>query len=965
MPPMNLRKYFAAVAIAFTFACSALAALPDKPWFAQENSDLKPEAGVHFGTLPNGLRYVVMANKEPKERASLRLVVMAGALHENDDQRGLAHFLEHMAFNGSKHYAPGTLVEFFQRMGMSFGGDTNAYTSFDHTAYMLELPNTKAATIAEGLRVFADYADGLLLQPDEINKERGIILSEKRARDSVEYRQFVAEFEFVLAGTRLPERMPIGVAPVIEKAPRERFTDFYDAWYRPERMAVIVVGDFAPSEVEAQIKTAFSTIAARTAGRTNPNLGQLASFNGIRTTYHHEPEAGATAVAIQTAIPYSHELDTSAKRISELPRDLATAMLSRRLDILAKKEDAPFTIGKVDIGESFDLLRNASIDLTCKPELWQRALALAEQELRRALEFGFQRDELEEAAANLRNELDQAAKTAATRRSEELAGALIDAVVQGHVFTSPADNLKLLGPALEKVTPEQCTEALRRVFAGHGRFVSVVGNAKIDGDAAATIATTYEKSASTLVTAPEKTASAKFAYTDFGPAGSVKEKRHVDDLDVTLVTFANGVRLNLKKTDFEANQIHINVRVGTGRLTEPKDQPGLAFFTSATFAAGGLGKHSVDDLQRILAGKTVTAGFRVGADALLLGCFGPNNPQQRIPTNREDLLLQLQLLAAYVTDPGYRPESVRIAQKLFEQFYLRLDHTPTGPLQRDIARLLANGDPRPNMAAPTRKELLARNLDEERKWLAPQLAQGAIEIAVVGDIDVDQTIDLVAKTFGALPPRSPKPALEDERRATFPAAFERTFVVPTEIPKGVVALYWPTTDGRDVHITRRLGLLSSVFSDRLRVKIREELGESYSPQATSDANENYRNYGLFYTLVTVDPAKAAQIAAATLSIGDSLASEGVTPEELERAKNPILTMLRESARTNQYWIGSVLSNAQEYPQRLDWCRTRYSDIESINAAELSELAKQYLSSARAFRFTIVPEANRSPEPKKP
>ena len=171
----------------------------------------------------------------------------------------------------------------------------------------------------------------------------------------------------------------------------------------------------------------------------------------------------------------------------------------------------------------------------------------------------------------------------------------------------------------------------------------------------------------------------------------------------------------------------------------------------------------------------------------------------------------------------------------------------------------------------------------------------------------------------------------------------------------MVALYWPTTDARDVRLTRRLHLLTDVFSDRLRVKIREELGESYSPQAASAPSETYRDYGLIYTMITVAPEKAEQIVTATLAIADDLAKNGVTADELERAKKPILTALRETARTNGYWLGAVLSSAQEFPQRLDWCRSRYSDNESVSISELNELAKKYLPSARAFRVVVVPE----------
>jgi len=939
---MKLRSLLALLAL--TFALPTFAALPDQPRFGQETSDLKPEPGARFGTLPNGLRYVVLANKEPKERASLRLVVLAGSLHETDAQRGLAHFLEHLAFNGSTHYAPGTLVEFFQRMGMSFGGDTNAHTSFDHTAYLLELPDTQPATLEEGFRVFSDYAGGLFLGDKEIEKERGIILSEKRARDSVEFRQFEAEFAFVLADTRLPQRMPIGLVPVIEQAKRDRFADFYNTWYRPERMAVIAVGDFDPATVEKQITAAFSPLQARDARRPAPDLGKLPAFNGVRTYHLAEPEAAATTVSIQTVTPAKDEPDTAAKRLADLPRDLAVAMLNRRLTILAKKDGAPFTSGKVEASELFDFVRNAAIELTGKPELWRESLAVAEQELRRALQYGFQPGELTEAVANQLNALDQAAKTASTRHSSELANVLIDSLLEGSVFTSPADDLNLFAPALAKVTAAQCTDALRAAFAAPGRFITVMGNAKIEGDASAAILAAYEKSAAEKVTANEQLAAAKFAYTDFGPAGAVVENKHIDDLDLSLVTFANGVRLNFKKTDFEANHIQVSVRIGTGQLTEPKDQPGLAFFASRTFSAGGLGQHSIDDLQRILAGKTVGAEFRVTGDALTFTGA----------THSDDLLLQLQLLAAFVTDPGYRPEALRVAQKAFEQFYLKLDHTPNGPLQRDVPRLLASGDPR--FGLPPKDTLLARTLDESRAWLTPQLTHGPIEIALVGDLNPDAALAAVAKTFGALPARSPKPALDAERKVSFPAPFAKNFTVPTEIPKGIVALYWPTTDGRDIQLVRRLRLLTDVFSDRLRVKIREQLGDAYSPQAGSIPSETFRDYGLIFTQITVDPSKAALVTKAALAIADDLAKKGVTSDELERAKKPILTTLRESARNNTYWLNAVLGNVQEIPQRLDWCRTRYSDNEAITVAELNALAKTYLAPARAFRVTVVPAA---------
>jgi zinc protease len=926
------------------FAAAAIAAPPP---FPQDASDLQPDPAAHFGALPNGVRYVIRPNQEPKNRASLRLLVLSGSLEENENQQGLAHFLEHMCFNGSAHYAPGTLVEYFQRLGMSFGGDTNAYTSFDHTAFQIELPDTKPATVAEGLQVFADFADTLLLRPDQVQKERPIILSEKRTRDSVSYRQEVASFNFLLGDSLFSKRMPIGLQSVIEQAQRDRFVDLYNTWYRPERMVVVVVGAIDPAAVEKEIAAKFSGVADRAPARPDPDLGHATAALGVRASYDAEPEADATTVSIDVITPYAYRPDTADFRLRHLPRYLAIAMLNRRLEILSKKENAPFSSASLDIEEGFNFYHDAGLNLTCAPGQWPAALAVGERELRRAINFGFTPAELREAVANFSNDLEQAAKTAPTRRSPELADQILDSLVQKEVFTTPADDLALFMPALEKVTLENCAAALRAAFGLPGRYVMVSGNAKIPGDAVAAITAAYQSSAAVAVSPPAAQSDEKFAYTDFGAPGQIATQKHIDDLDLTLVTFANGVRVNLKKTAFESNTIRLSMRVGAGQLTEPRDQPGLAFFTDLTFLAGGLGRHSADELQRLLAGHTVGTDFETGSDALNFGAV----------TNREDLLLQLQLLAAHLTDPGYRPEAFRLARKKLDEYYDGLAHSIDGPFQTEVSRLLANGDPR--FGLPSREVMLTRTPAEEKAWLAPQLASGPIEIGIVGDIDIGATIEALARTFGALPPRAPKPAYEAEREVRFPSqVFAKDYTVPTKIPKADIALFWPTADAWDIARARRLNLLAEILNDRLRVKIREQLGGAYDPEAASEPSETFTGYGYILAETVVDPTRTAEIADDILAISANLQKNGVTADELDRVKQPMLTALRDSARTNQYWLEVVLANCQEFPQRLDWCRSRYQGYESITQADLDALAKTYLSPDRAFRAIAKPESDK-------
>jgi len=911
--------------------------------FPQDSSDLKPDPQAIFGQLDNGVRYVIEPNHEPHDRISLRMLILSGSLMEKDDQRGLAHYLEHMAFNGSLHHAPGTLVEYFQRLGMSFGGDTNAYTTFDRTVYKIELPDTKPTTIKDGLEVFSDMADKLLLTPEMITKEKPIILSEKRARDSASYRQFVNTFEFILPHSLLPKRLPIGESTTIEHATREQFLDLYQTWYRPERIIVIVTGDTTKEAVEPILKSTFSTVSAHKNAQPEPNLGTIDNFNGLKTNFDPQPDASSTHVSINVISPYSYTPDSAKLRSDRMVRDIACAILNRRLAILAKKENAPFNQAEVNVEENYDFFKSASILLTSDPKRWQASLEVAEQELRRALSYGFSQSELSEIVATIQNDLNQAVASSSTRHSSELADALVDSLASKQVFTSPEQDLALYQPILKSITPDACLQALRSAFSATGRYIVVSGNTTIKGDPHKEIEQTYLKSSKVKLTAPDGTKTAAFSYSQFGNPGQVIQNRKVKDLDLSLIEFSNGVKLNIKKTPFEANRIRVSVRIGAGKLTEPKTQPGLGLYSNLTFSLGGLGKHSQDELERILAGKNVGATFRVNPDAFSFSGT----------TNKDDLLLEFQLLAAYITDPGYRSEAARVAKKRIDELYNSINHNPEGPLETIIPRKIAGNDPR--FGIPEKEVTLQRNLDEVKAWLSPEFNRGPIEIAVVGDIDEQSVIHAVAQTLGALPKREVKPDYTANRIVKIPTeVFSENLTIESEIPKAVVQVTWPTDDYKNVYRTRRLNLLAEIMMDRLRVKIREQLGGAYSPEAFSQPSDTFTHFGLFTAECIVAPDQAALIAETIRAISYDLSTHGVTEDELKRAKQPVLTSIKQSIRTNPYWLMSVLANCQEEPERLEWSRSRLKDIESATKPEIDALAKRYLSPDKAFQAIVRP-----------
>jgi zinc protease len=716
-------------------------------------------------------------------------------------------------------------------------------------------------------------------------------------------------------------------------------------------MVVIVAGDFPnPGAVEKMITTAFANLTARGPARPEPSLGELTRFEGVRPIFHAEPEAPSTQISLTTISPHTEEPDTATLRLKRLPRALALAMLNHRFSILSKKENAVFNSARLSVGEHFKFFHEANLDISCKAEQWVAALALGEQELRRAFEHGFTQGELAEAAADFTNHLEQAAKTAPSRPSNRLADELVDRLVVGNVFTTPADELALLKPAVQKITPGDCLNALKEAFPPGGRFVIVAGNAKISGDPVAAIKAAYEEAHAVAVAAPEADKKFVWDYTDFGPPGEVAKREHVADLDLELVTFKNGVRLNLKKTGFEANRIVLAARVGNGEMTQPVDQAGLGRLAFSTFTRGGFGKYSLDDLRSVLAGKNV--GWRFGASSDAFRLSGG--------TTRDDLLFELQLLYAHLTYAGYRPEALRVARKELEQQYLSFKHTAAGPINTEIANLIASGDRR--FGLPSQEIMMARNLDEVKAWLTPQLMHGALEVVLVGDLDIDATIAAAAKTIGALPPREPKPALAELKKVKFPAEpFTKKYVIESEIPKATVLLYWPTDDAFDVHRHRRTNMLETILNDRLRVKVREELGGSYSPHAEDRASDTFPGYGYIAASIDVEPSSAQKISDLVVDLADELAKKGVTDDQLERARQPMLTEHKEAERNNAYWVG-VLARAQEKPEVLDWARSRLSDLSAITTAEVSALAKKYLSRDRVSRATILPAPKPSPTP---
>jgi zinc protease len=938
----TLRTFIFSPALFLLSTTLASALLPSWP---HESSDIAVDPAAQFGQLENGMRYVILPNAEPPGRASLRLYMDVGSLMEEDDQQGMAHFLEHMAFNGSKNFPSGEMVEYFQRLGMAFGADTNAHTSFEETVYKLELPKLDETLLTDAVKLFRDYLDGMNLDPAEIDRERGIILSEKLSRDSIDYRTMVEGYKFALPKSILPNRLPIGIEETIKAMPPERFVDFYETWYTPKRAILVAVGDFPNTALlEKLIQTHFSDATPRRQDALRPDLGVIESGRGLTAKLHTEMEAKAVDLSIEVVRQSHAKPDTAAERRAKLIRSLADAMINQRLSKLAKQKDAPITSAQAYSYEYLDFLHTSGIGASCQPESWQDALNLAEQEIRRAIQHGFTAAEFEEATASILQQIKLRADQADSRRSRDLADAFVKQLSSKKVFTHPKDDLTRVSAELEAITQEDAHRALIADWDTPDIQIFVGGKLQLEGDASAQILSTYAESQQTPVTAPTQEEAVSFAYTDFGPPGEISSKTQQDDLEITQAVFANNVRVSIKPTPFEKGTIRVLVNFGGGKLTAPAEQPGLIPFAQSTFTLGGLEAHDVDTLRRIFAAKTVSADFSVGDGSFLLS--------GRSAT--DDLLDQLQLLCAHLTAPGYREEAQEQFRKNLPALFTQLNHTAEGVMTDRVSRFIHNHDPR--FGFPEQQEMEKRNLQELRTWLEPQLKSSFLEVSLVGDVDPESALQHLAQTFGALPPRdAEKPAYTEQRQVSFPPPGKEDFKFSTEIPKAIATMYWPTEDMSDIQRTRRFSVLASILDDRLRLKVREELGETYSPACYHVANDTFTGYGYLTAIIEVKPEQLDSISDIVAEIGQQVATGPITADEFERAMQPLLSQIEQMRRDNRYWSQNVLRNAHEQPERLDWARAMVDDFKNISLADIQALASEYLKAPRLITARIIPE----------
>ncbi|MGD9330548.1 MAG: insulinase family protein [Desulfobacterales bacterium] len=911
--------------------------VPTVGW-PHEQSDLDPDPRAIFGALENGFRYVLLPNAKPQDRTRLHLVVKTGSLQESENERGVAHFLEHMLFNGSTHFPPGELIKYFQKIGMQFGPDVNARTGFLDTVYDINLPTSDRQSLQEALLVMQDYAQGALLLSSEIERERGVILAEKRTRDSADYRAYVASLKFELADTRFPERLPIGTEEVIRSADRSVFKTFYDTWYRPDNMVLVMVGDFDPQIVQGLVEERFAKMAARAPSKAQPDIGKVV-HKGVKAFYHHESELGSTSVTVQVLDQHRQQPDNAAYQQQRIEEQLANQIIYNRLMRKINTAGAPITDAGVGSGTFLREIRYGYISADCQPDDWQEALTLIDEELRQALQYGFLEDELERVKKDYRAGLEQAAAQAQTRDSAILARQLVSTVTYERVFRSPEQTKAFAEPILENVTGKDLQDRLLTVWGDNHRLVMVTGNAVIDpssGTPEETIAATFDRAQAVAVTPPQKSERLVFPYLEPPKQdGRIVKRQDYADIGVSSIQFENDIRLNIKSTDFTDDEILFALSFGEGRAGVPTDKSALAELTDDVLNESGLGQLDKQGLAEALAGKKTEIRFRVRDDRFTLE--GRSAP--------DELELVFQLLYATIRDAAFREDAWQLAYNRYRQSYLTMRQSVDSVLNLYGWRFLSGGDRR--FGQPDLEALEGLSAVDVRAWVKPALQSAAMELSIVGDVDPAAVVRLAARYLGGLPgKRMDVPRVSARQGPVFPEGRQMDIAVASQIDKALLIMAFPTADVWEIGRTRRLNVLAEIVSERLRLRIREKLGAAYSPGAFSWPSRTYPNYGLFIIYIPLAPEAMDLVQSEVKAIVEDLRQSGIPEEALQQALGPILTDIKDRLRENRYWLGTVLEGASRHPVQLEWARTITSDYEGITKGDIEELVRRYLDPSK-------------------
>ncbi len=932
---------FRAAFLAFLLLVSApaLAQRGDEDWLYR-GSDIARDPAWRFGTLPNGLRYAVRRNALPAGQVSIRVRIDAGALHERDEERGWAHFLEHMLFRGTETYPDRRAREIWQQLGASFGSDSNARTDATNTVYVLNLPHATREPLDTSLSVLAEMMARARIEPAALAAERPVVLAEKGRRPELAERILELSQRLIYAGLLYARRDTIGTEATLNGATAEGLRAFYRRWYRPERTAIVMVGDADPEMMEELIRARFGGWRAEGPAPAEPDYGAIAEVDPpvANLAYPGTP----TAANVVWMRPYQALPHTMARERLFLEEMLAAQIVNRRLEAHARGTSA-FIGASVGAARSRNIAYSTQLSLVARGGDWRAALTEAYAILGDALRAPPSRAEIQRELENLRTAATAAVQSEPTTLSQVFAERLVGAIDEGAVVASARtvlDNFEANAPAM---TPERVGAAIRALFTGAGPRMLLVTPAPVEGGVRALT----EGLAAARAAAPAVRAEARrVRFSDLprpGRAGEEVSRRRIEDMDTTIVTFANGATLTFKPTQFERGSVHVRLRFGGGLSALAPDRLSYGWL-SGLVAPSGLAGLDLDAMERLLTGRRMGLAFAVEEDAFVLGG----------QTNAADLHDQLRLLTVKLTHPRWDPGLfARFRGAAVESYDLHFS-SAAARAAREMAGIIRPGDQR--WRPIERAEMEAVTVEQFQRFFAPLLATGPVHAIIVGDMELEAAVREFRRTVAALP-RRPEPAAAaawTALRPPAPAPEPRTFTHRGDPNQAYAVIGWSTLGGAE-HIGERraLALAANMFEVRLFDRLREEEGATYAPNATHLASDTFADWGIFYASAEIRPASAATFFRIARETVADLATRPAGADEFARALNPVVSGIERRLATNAYWV-DALENWHRSERDIDNVRTYLADYRALTPEAVRRAVARYVADQGDWSMLVLP-----------
>ena len=897
---------------------------------------------ITVGTLPNGMRYYVRENRQPAARAELRLAVKAGSVLEDEDQRGMAHFVEHMAFNGTTHFPGNAVGTFMQSLGVRFGAHVNAHTGFDETVYELQIPTDNPNVVDRSLLILEDFARAVTFDPKEIDQERGVILEEWRLGLGADERINDLQFPLLLKGSRYADRLPIGKPEIIRNVNHDRLKQFYTDWYRPDMMAVIVVGDFNKANMEFQIRSHFGSIPAATSPRPRPTY-TVPNQTGTTFSVLTDPEATNTRISATSTMTAREQMTIGSYR-QHMVEQLFSAMLSSRLADISQTPNAPFLRAQADRDLFVRTIEVTSLDALVAKGSVERGLSALFTELARVERFGFTAPELARMKLNLQRGLERAV----VEKDKSPSGPLADEFIRNFIQDEPIPGIVyeygLNQRFLPEITLAEVNAVAKSFIPDRNRLVAISApeadkptlpnEIKLAGVISAADA---EK-----LTAYVDTVSNRPLLARAPTAGSVAGTTTADTLGITEWTLSNGVKVVLKPTTFKQDEIVFRA-ISPGGTSLASDADYIPAETAdAVVAQGGLGEFSRIDLDKVLAGTTAS----VRAD------IGPTEEGLSGGAARKDLETMFQLIYLTFTAPRADPVAFKV---LTEQLKITLANREAQPdtlYNRALDAALSQNHPRAEPLTPANVDRM--DLTKSMAFYKERFADASdFTFVFVGSFDLPTMRPLVEKYLGSLPSQRRNEMVKDIGLRPPSGVVERQ-VKSGIAPRSQVSIVFSGPFQNDEQHRVIAQAMADTLAGNLQRTLREDLGGTYGvsmvPRFSKRPVGEYR----FTISFACDPARTDALMKTAFQVIDDYKRNGPGQGQVADTRSTLTRDLETNSASNLYLLNRILFK-YEFDEDVKDVFNMRPYYDQVTVAALRDAAREYLNADRYVAVTLVPE----------